>query len=154
MRVRPLAALLCATALVLTAAGCGGGDSEKKKVDPAKAALTAYQDKVNKICQDTLVDIQKIGKGLTAQSPTADKDAAFAGIGDAFLAEITVLRAVKPPAAIATDVTAWLAAFTTAATKTKTQGSKLLEQGTPSPFADSDAKATALGLTGCSSGTS
>jgi hypothetical protein len=146
-RLRVLAALASSVVLAAALAGCGSSGPVK-----AKALTQAeFKAEANALCKAGNADIKKIGATLT---PTATDDevvAALTKAADRDDQTVAAIRKLKAPAAIASDVTAMLAAVTTATQKIRSEGAGITATGTASPFTDADAKAVALGLDQCAS---
>ncbi|MCW2855743.1 MAG: hypothetical protein JWR52_1358 [Marmoricola sp.] len=147
-RSRTAAAVLC-TALTATAlAGCGSSASSGTSGGPL--TIEAFKAQANAICKTGNADIKQIGSGITiSSSPTLVVQALHAAANRANK-EVSDIRKLQAPSSIASAVNAWGDAINTATAKILKGGIEVLSGA--DPFAGADARAKALGLTSCESG--
>lgn len=144
---RAAAAVLCAALATTGLAGCGSSNS-----GGTGGTLTVgqFRAQANAICQAGNADIKKIGAGISSSSSQAAVVTALHQAANRANREVSDIRKLTIPASIAHDVDAFLASVNTATAKILAGGIELLSG--PDPFTDADAKAKALGLTRCESG--
>lgn len=133
---RTTAAIATVAVLALGVAGCGSSK-------PLTAAQFTTQ--ANAICKSYATKTAALNPGSGATR--AQVDTAVGKVAVLIAKEVLDLRALKPPANLAKDVTAMLASAASGAETLRAQGVNALSM--PNPFADADAKANALGLTSC-----
>jgi ABC-type glycerol-3-phosphate transport system substrate-binding protein len=142
-----------ALALSLTAAGCGGSDSESSDGGDAPASISKadFTEQANTICSDASDELQTAGAELTDQS-TQEEVVAF--VTDTavpnFQAQHDDIEALGAPDGAEDDVDALLAALQDGIDAI-TGDPESLVSGEATPFEDANAAASELGLTDCAS---
>ncbi len=140
---RTTVAIATVAVLALGAAGCGSS-SHPASTKPLTAAQ--FRTQANAICKTYAAKTDALNPGTGAT--TAKIDAAVHQVAVLIAREVVEIRALKPPASMAKDVTTMLSDVAAGAVTLRVQGAKALTLA--SPFASADAEATALGLTECS----
>ncbi|MCW2754757.1 MAG: hypothetical protein JWQ32_2168 [Marmoricola sp.] len=145
---RAAAAVLC-TALAATGlAGCGSSAGSRTSGGPLTVA--EFTSQANAICKAGNADIKQIGSGITTSSSPTVVVQALHHAANRANKEVSDIRNLRTPSSIAPAVSALLDAINTATAKILKGGIEVLSGA--NPFADADAKAKALGLTSCESG--
>jgi hypothetical protein len=116
----------------------------------AGTSVSQFKTQANTICQAGNAEIKKIGAGITSTSSSTTIVAALHQSAMWANKEVTDIRKLKAPPSIAADVEAYLAAVNIATGKILAGGIEVLSGA--DPFVDADAKAKALGLDKCESG--
>lgn len=134
---RTTTAVCATTILALALAGCGSTKTLTK---------AQYSVQADAICAKYAAKTAALNPATG--TPQAQVDVAIGEVADLIAREVLELRALKPAAAISTDVTAMLAGMASGASTLRQQRSAVLTSGV-NAFAAADKKATALGLTKC-----
>ncbi len=144
---RTVVAVLCAALGATGLTGCGSSGQGGSGGAPT---VSQFKAQANAICAAGNADIKKIGAGISSTSSQTAVVTALHQAANRANREVSDIRKLTIPASIAHDVGAFLASVNTATAKILAGGIAVLSG--PDPFIDADAKAKALGLTRCESG--
>lgn len=134
------------TVLAVGLTACGSSSSSGS----GGLTVSEFKAKANAICAAGNADIKKIGQGISANSSQTQVVAALHRAAIRANREVSDIRKLQIPSSIAHDVDAMLASVNTATAKILAGGIEVLSGA--DPFTDADAKAKALGLDKCESG--
>lgn len=130
--------------LVTVGAACGSDDDDR-------LTEAQFRDKANAVCAAAETDLGPIFAEIFPKldsATEAERQTATDGLLEVLGTEIDELAALKPPASIADDVDAMLAAVRSAESTVREQGAGFWLDDSD-PFADADQRAAALGLDAC-----